>query len=150
MTKGKPWPTGDEKLLRDWFSSGITDLTILFSKFGEKYSEEGIRQKLISNGLLNEQRRRRHAKREFFCSPKLDLPTNLPTVEDTLKILAATMHKSIEGGLSKEEIQHLQVVANLATAYKAALAEYMDYRGLEKRLEEAEAKYAEITRKTTA
>ncbi len=148
MTKGKPWPNEDERLLRDLFSSGITDLDVLVAKFSEKYTREGVRQKLISFGMLKEQSRHCR-KKEPFRTSKLEVPTDLPTIETTLKIIGAAMLKIVEGGLRKEEVQNLQILASLAKTYKETYAEYADYRGLEDRVIEAEAKYAELVKKTS-
>ncbi|MGD6806535.1 MAG: hypothetical protein ACQCN4_06215 [Candidatus Bathyarchaeia archaeon] len=50
MTKGKPWPSEDEKKLQDWVNSGIGVEVIVFS-FDGKYTKEGIRQKMFALGL---------------------------------------------------------------------------------------------------
>ena len=97
-------------------------------------------------GLLKEQQHR--PKKLRCCSCKLELPAELPTVEETLKILAAVLRRGSEAGLEKAEIQRLQVVANIARTYKDMFADYLDYRGLEERLVDLEAKYSELTKKT--
>jgi tryptophan 2,3-dioxygenase len=145
--KGKPWEADDEKKLRKLLEEGTVDFGILASQFKGKYSPEGIRQKLIKLGLLKEQQQHR-PKKSRCCSSKLELPTELPTVEETLKILAAALRKGAEAGLDKAEVQQLQVVANLAKTYKDMFADYLDYRGLEERLVDLEAKYDELTKKT--
>ena len=144
--KGKPWEADDEKTLRKLFEEGAVDFGILASQFKGKYSSEGIRQKLIKLGLLKEQQHR--PKKLRCCSCKLELPAELPTVEETLKILAAVLRRGSEAGLEKAEIQRLQVVANIARTYKDMFADYLDYRGLEERLVDLEAKYSELTKKT--
>ena len=48
--------------------------------------------------------------------------------------------------MDKEEVARLQVVANLAKAYKDAFAEYLDYRGIEERLNVLERKYDDLDR----
>jgi hypothetical protein len=54
VTKGKPWPVDDEKNLKDWFTSGTTDLRVLAFSFEGRYTEEAIRQKLIKFDLMKE------------------------------------------------------------------------------------------------
>jgi hypothetical protein len=61
--------------------------------------------------------------------------------------LGAALLKSAEAGLSKDEVQRLQVVATLAKTYKDAFAEYLDYRGIEARLDKLEANYAALEKK---
>jgi hypothetical protein len=70
--------TADDSL--HWFTSGTTDYSALALNFEGKYSSEGVRQKLISLGLLKEQQQH-HQKKERCCSSKLDLPAELPTIE---------------------------------------------------------------------
>jgi hypothetical protein len=72
MTKGKPWPADDEKNLKEWFTSGTTNLRVLAFSFGGCYTEEAIRQKLIKFGLLKEQQQSKNS--ECCCSIKLNLP----------------------------------------------------------------------------
>ena len=55
MTKGKPWPVDDERKLRDWFTSGITDIGVLSFSFNGEYTEQVVRQKLIRLVLLKEE-----------------------------------------------------------------------------------------------
>jgi len=88
----------------------------------------------------------------YQTSLTLPLPAELPSVEEALKKLAGAIQASSEQRLSKVEVQRLQVVATLARAYKDILADYLDYRGIEAKLNDMEAKYASLlaqARKTT-
>ena len=78
------------------------------------------------------------------------LPEDLISAEDALKMLVGALKMACAPGLSKVEVQRLQVVANLARVYSEKLQEYLDLRGLEKRLFELEGKYAELAKKTLA
>jgi len=78
----------------------------------------------------------------------LDLPKELPSIEEALKILAAALEKSGQGGLNKVEIQRLQIVATLSRTYKDLLADYINYREIEAKLVEMEAKYAALLKKS--
>ena len=146
LVKGKPWEADDEKMLRKLFVEGTVDFGMLASQFKGKYSVEGIRQKLIKLGLLLREQQR--SKKLRCCSSRLELPAELPSVEEILKILAAVLMRGSEGGLEKAEVQRLQVVANVARTYKDMFADYLDYRGLEERLVDLEAKYYELTKKS--
>jgi hypothetical protein len=55
--------------------------------------------------------------------------------------------ESAEAGLSKDEVQRLQVVATSAKTYKEAFAEYLDYRGIESRLDKLDANYGALEKK---
>ena len=52
MTRGKPWPVDDEKLLKNWFDSGIHDLRVIAFSLDNKYSKNAIYQKLLDLGLI--------------------------------------------------------------------------------------------------
>ncbi len=136
MTKGRPWDIDEIRQLRGLAEEGkcVEEISRIMVK-----TREAIRQKMI-NLQLKEQQQVFHRKSRC-CSSKLELPSDLPTVEKTLQILAAALEKSAEAGLDTNEVKRLQVVANLAKTYKEAFAEYLDYRGLEERLTELEANY---------
>jgi hypothetical protein len=53
-------------------------------------------------------------------------------------------------GLSKVEVQRLQVVATLAKTYKEILADYINYRAIEEKLNDMEAKYAQLLQQRAA
>jgi hypothetical protein len=80
----------------------------------------------------------------------IPLPKELPSVEETLKKLAGALEAASASGLSKVEVQRLQVVATLARAYKEILADYINYRAIEEKLNELEAKYAQLLQQRAA
>jgi hypothetical protein len=145
LVKGKPWDFEDEKKLTSWFRSGTVDLRVLAFSFDGKYSEEGIRQKLIKLGLLKEQQQ---SKNLCCCSSKLELPEELPSVEETLKTLAASLESLQTFGLEKSDILRLRTIIGGAKVYKELLADYINYRGLEAELLELREKYAELSKKS--
>ncbi len=145
MVKGKPWPTEDEQKLTSWFRSGTVDLRILAFSFDCKYTEEGIRQKLINLGLLREQQQ---VQPNCCCSSKLELPKELPSIEDTVKILAAALEALKSPGLEKNDVFRLRTIITGAKVYKDLLSDYINYRGLEAELLELREKYAEFSKKT--
>jgi hypothetical protein len=149
MTKGKPWDISEERQLRDLVEQGKSVEAI--SKIMIK-TREAIRQKIFSLGLkvIKEQQQLVSGKKVRFCSSKLELPADLPSVEQALQILGAALIEGAEPGLDKDEIQRLQVVATLAKTYKEIFVDYLDYRGLEERLIEVENKYASLVKKSQA
>src|SRR3990170_3638986 len=134
MTKGKPWDINEERKLRQLVEEGKTG--------------DAITQKMFDLKLkcLKEEKTGISGKKTIFSSSQLSIPADLPNVEETLQILAAALLKSAEAGLSKDEVARLQVVANLAKTYKDAFAEYLDYRGIEERLNVLEKKYDDLDR----
>jgi hypothetical protein len=146
MTKGKPWPADDEKKLKDWFTSGITELRVLAFSFEEGYTEEAIRQKLIKFGLMKEQQQPKNLA--CCCSIKLELPEELPSIEETLKILAAALEALKTPGLDKAEVLRLRGIIAGAKVYQERFEVYVHYRELEEELMEARRKYAELRKKS--
>ncbi len=88
MTKGKSWPVEDERLLRDWYTSGTTDFGVLALSFDGRYSEDAIRQKLIKLQLLEGPKQ---PAAESWRDQDLELPDELPSVEEALKVLVAAL-----------------------------------------------------------
>jgi hypothetical protein len=147
LVKGRPWDLEDEKKLTSWFRSGTVDLRVLAFSFEGKYSEEGIRQKLLKLGLLREQQQ---SKNLCCYSSKLELPTELPSVEETLKTLSAALKSLETPGLDKCEVLRLRGIIAGAKVYKELLTDYLDYRGLEAELVEWNAKFAELSKKSSS
>jgi hypothetical protein len=147
MTKGKPWDIDEIRQLRQLVEEGkgVEEISKIMVK-----TKDAIRQKMLDLELkvLKEEERAGSQKKARFSSSKLSLPADLPTVEETLQILAAALRKGAEAGLDKDEVQRLQVVATLAKTYKELFADYLDYRGLEERLVELEGKYESLIKKS--
>lgn len=148
MTKGRPWDIEEERQLRQLVDEGKTVEAIC--KIMVK-THDAVAQKLFDLKLktVKEEKTAVSGKKTIFSSSKLNLPADLPNVEQTLQILGAALLKSAEAGLIKDEVGRLQVVATLAKTYKDAFAEYLDYRGIEARLDKLEANYAALEKKPT-
>ncbi|MCW4005280.1 MAG: hypothetical protein NWF04_01580 [Candidatus Bathyarchaeota archaeon] len=146
MTKGKPWPADDERKLRDWYTSGTTDLGVLAFSFNGDYTEEAVRQKLIKLGLVKEQQQPKNSP--CCCSTQLEIPKELPSIEETLKMLAAALEALKTPGLDRIEILRLRGIIAGAKVYQERFAEYVRYRELEEELLEARGKIAELRKKS--
>jgi hypothetical protein len=68
----------------------------------------------------------------------------LISVQKALELLSAALQKASEEGLDNIEIQRLNTVATLARTYENLFARFMQYREIEKRVVELEAKYARL------
>jgi hypothetical protein len=144
--KGKPWSVEDEKKLKEWVESGITDLAVLSFSFEGKYSRNAIYQKMLDLGIASREEEAR--KNNSSSSIRLTLPEELPSVEEALKTLAAAMKALETPGLDKTDVLRLRSLIQAASAYQIKLAEFIDYRGLEAELLELKRKYAELVKKT--
>jgi len=140
MPKGKPWTSEEVEKLRKLVAEGRS-WNVLATEL--KRSEGAVRQKCRRLGLevvVN-------ASGRFTTTSELEIPKELPSVEEALKILAAALKAAAQEGLDNTEIQRLQVVATLARTYENLLSNFMHYREIEKRLVELEAKYARLAKK---
>jgi len=138
--KGKPWTVKEESSLKQLVVSGER-LDVIAAKLGK--SKQAIRRKAERLGLEGVGQRR--SKRT--TTSDLQLPKELPSVEEALKILAGALISAAKPGLDRVEVQRLQVVATLARTYTDLLADYVDYWGIEAKVLELEAKYARLAKK---
>lgn len=105
-------------------------------------SPEAIRKKIERLGLEVVDH-----KGNSRTTTSLKIPKELPTVEETLKMLASALNAAMLPGLDKVEVQRLQTVARLAKTYKDLFSDYVDYRGIEAELVELRGKYEDLVKK---
>ena len=139
--KGKPWSVEKERQLRALVEDGksLREISVTLEK-----SPEAVRAKMKR---LNLEVDKQQATGSRSSTSNVILPQELISAKDTLKMLVGALKMACTPGLSKVEVQRLQVVAVLARTYSEKLTEYLDLRGLEQRLFELEGKYAEIAKK---
>ena len=139
--KGKPWAVEEEKQLGEMVQAGkrISEIAAFFGK-----SQGSIKKKMKRLGLEVVVQKTTDLR---TTTSNVILPAELVSAEDALKMLVGALKMACTPGLSKVEVQRLQVVATLARTYSEKLQEYLDLRGLEKRLFELEGKYAELAKK---
>ena len=137
MVKGKPWSVEDEKKLKDWVTSGVSVDALVFS-FDGQYTKDAIYKKIERLGLevVDEEK-----KNLSTTTSKLELPAELPSVEEALKMLSAALTALDTLGLEKSEVLRLRGIISGAKVYKELLTDYMNYRGLEAKLLELKDKY---------
>ena len=75
------------------------------------------------------------------------MPEELISLEDALKKLVAVMTALETIGLSKTEIMRLRSLIQTSCLYQKRIAEYIDYRGLEKRLIELTEEYEALAKR---
>ena len=129
MTKGKPWSVDEEATLKA-LADANTPIDIMAAKLKRK--PDAVYVKCIRLGLT---------KRPVSLVSSVPLPKELPSVEETLKKLAAAFETACTPGLDRVEVQRLQVVATLSKTYNELLADYLNYRGIETKLNDMEVKY---------
>ena len=129
----------EQELLRLWREG--TSIEALAQKY--KRTPDAIKMKLKRLGVDIV------AAKAQITGP-LEIPKELPSLEEVLKIVAAAIQKACEPGLGRTELQRLDVIANLYKAYADGLERYVGYRNIEEKLLEMEKKYAELARKAQA
>ena len=103
------------------------DLRVLAFSLEGKYTENAIYQKLLDLGLLKEEEDSKH---HFSSSSKLELPEDLPSIEETVKTLAGALEALKSPGLEKNDVFRLRTIITGAKVYKDLLFDYINYRGL--------------------
>jgi DNA-binding transcriptional MerR regulator len=141
MPRGKPWTIEKEKQLKSLLDRGLSIRKI--SELLEK-SPEAVRVKIKRLGL--EVVDRQSADDRASTSNEI-LPHELISMEDSLKLLVGALKLACTPGLSKVEVQRLQVVATLSRNYHIQLPVYLKMRTVEKRLFELEGKIVEFVKR---
>jgi hypothetical protein len=137
VTKGLPWTVEEEALLKSLVEAK-TPLDVMAVKLGRQRGAVLLKCRRL--GLSCGQ----------ATSSEISLPAELPSVEEALKMLAGALKAACASGLSRVEVQRLQVVATLAKTYKEILSDYINYREIEAKLNDMEAKYAALLRQQAA
>ena len=132
MTRGLPWTVEEENLLKK-FVVAKTPLDVIAATLGRQAPAILVKCQRMGLPISGQ-----------VTAAAIPLPAELPSVEETLKKLAGALDAASAPGLSKVEVQRLQVVATLARAYKEILADYINYREIEAKLNDMEAKYAAL------
>ena len=140
MTKGKPWDIEEERQLRDLFGEGksVDQIAKTMVK-----TRDAVLNKVYDLGLKREEEDKAHSRR---LSSSFQLPSELPSVEEALKKLAAALRELEQPGLDQAEVLRLRSIISGVKVYKEIFADYFNYCELEERLVELEKKYAESTR----
>ena len=140
VPKGKPWTREEEMKLRELRSEGhkVSEIAVLMGK-----SEEAVMKKLQRLGLKVVQQRGPNWTTSSVAS-EIIVAEELYSVEEALGMFAGAMKALGTPGLAKAEVIRLRSLVQAASVYQVKFAEYLDYRGIEKKLVELERKYQEL------
>ncbi len=139
MPKGKPWTIEDEEQLRQLAAADEKPISIA-AKLGK--TPQAVVAKARRLNIEVEA-----AEHYQLTSTSIQPPSELPTPEEALKILAGALKAATQPGLTKVEVQRLQVLSRIARAYDYLLANYVQYRQIETKLVQLERKYALLTQR---
>lgn len=136
-SKSYYWTREEERKLVEFWRQDVRNPEILADRLGRKL--EGVKKKLSRLGLVVEPE-----KGVGPTTTELEMPEELPSVEEALKLLVAAMEALQKPGLSRAEVSRLRSIIQAVRTYKELFADYMDYRGIEAHLIELEAKYRKL------
>jgi hypothetical protein len=139
MTKGKPWEIDEIRQLRELVEEGLSVEEI--SRIMVK-TLDSIKQKMFDLKL----KEKRAGGGTAVFSSSLELPTDLPSVEDSLRTLSAALKALETPGLDQSEVLRLRGVISGVKIYKEIFADFLNYCELEGRLADLEGKYAQLNK----
>ncbi len=133
MAKGKPWTLEEEIDLQKLVEAN-THVDTIAAHFRKKPGAIIIKCQRLGLKLNS----------KGYVDTSISFPRELPSVEDTLKMLAGALKTATKPGLNKAELQRLQTVATIAKTYKELLSDYINYREIETKLKEVEEQNAQL------
>ena len=122
--KGKPWTAEEEKQLLEMLKEGRS-VRAIAKALGK--TRDCVRMKIARLGL--EVVVQRESQRTTTTS--LQLPSELPSVEEALKTLSAALKALETPGLDQAETLRLRSIIQGAKIYKELFVEYVDIKGFE-------------------
>ncbi len=140
MTKGKPWPIEDERKLREQVDAG-RNLDDLVVSLGNKYTRNAVYQKIVDLDLKKPETIT-HEVAPSSKSTKLILPTELPSLEESLKKLTAASNALQSPDLSRTDVIRLRSIIMAEKIYQEQFPKYVKYRELEDEVMELRKKLA--------
>lgn len=138
--KGKPWTLEEENRLRQLLGANRSARAI--ARIMGK-SRECVSMKIARLGLeVVTEQKNGGVTTTSLC--ELVLPSELPSIEEQLKMLAAALETLRTGQIEKLDVMRLRTIIQGVRVYQELLAEYVDYRGIEAKVAELEEKYAKL------
>ena len=144
--KGKPWTVEEEKRLRDLMAEKNSAFVIarIIGK-----SLNSVKSKIRRLGLVEEDQQIQgpSSSSNLISGFSLNPDGELPNLEKALQVLSEALAALGTPGLDPNETLRLRSIIQGVKTYKELLTDYLDFYGLEKRLFDLEAKYAELAKK---
>jgi IS30 family transposase len=141
LVKGKPWTTEEEERLRQLLKANRSARAI--ARIMGK-SRECVSMKIARLGLevVTEQKNSGVTTTSHLTT--LKLPTELPSIEEQLRVLAAALEALRSPEIDKLDVLRLRAIIQGVRVYQDKVAEFVDYRGIEAKVVDLEAKYAKL------
>ncbi len=139
MTRGKAWTVDEELKLKALLEAGLP-VPIIATRLSK--TEVAVVLKVSRLGLKDDKKGEKLLLSS--SSGELELPVELPTVEEAGKILGGALLAMMRPGASKEDLRRWKAVADVAWKYKEFMADFLDYRALEEKYVELRKKYEDL------
>ena len=139
--KGKPWTVEEENRLRQLLKANRSARAI--ARIMGK-SRECVSMKIARLGLEVVTDEKNSDVTTTSRLTTLQLPSELPSVEEQLRVLAAALEALRSPEVEKLDVLRLRAIIQGVRVYQELLAEYVDYRGIEAKVVDLEAKYAKL------
>jgi len=139
VTRGKAWTVDEELKLKALLEAGLP-VPIIATRLSK--TEVAVVLKVSRLGLKDDKKGEKMLSSS--SSGELELPVELPTVEEAGKILGGALLAMMRPGVSKEDLRRWKAVADVAWKYKEFMADFLDYRALEEKYVELRKKYEDL------
>ena len=141
VPKGKPWSVEQTRRLVELRNNGktVAEIANLMDK-----SVDAIKQKLRRLGLKVVTIE--NSEGTTSTAEELIVPDDLPSIETAMLKLTAAMNALENPKLSKTDVMRLKTLIHTSKIYQKLLAEYLDYRKVERRLIVLDEKYAQLVK----
>ncbi len=136
MTKGKPWTLEEEKQLHLMLQDNKS-VRVMAKALGK--TRDCVRMKIARLGLDVVVQ----SESERTTTSSLKVPSELPSIEEELRKLAAALSALETPGLEQAETLRLRSIIQGVKIYKELFEDYVDYRGLEAEVAEVKRRLAE-------
>ncbi len=134
--KGKPWTVDEEKQLQQMLQSG-KHVRVIARTLGKTRDCVRIKIARLGLGVVVQ------PKSERTTTSSLQLPSDLPSIEEELKKLSAALTALEQPGLEQAETLRLRSIIQGVKIYKELFEDFVDYRGFEAEVLEVKRRLAE-------
>ncbi len=134
MPKGKHWSAQEEADLKTLVETDIP-LEQIAAKLGKTPGAIIIKCKRL--GL--------RIDTKGYVDSSVAIPRECPSMEESLCMMAGALKGALKPGLDKIEVQRLTAVSNMARTYSEFLDRFVNYRGIENKLQEMEKRVEELS-----
>ena len=132
------WTRKEERKLMDLWNKGEHNANILAAQLNRK--PEAVRKKLVRMGLVVGQEKKNgettttREETEQETRVRLNIPKELPTIEETLKLQVSAVNALRKGNITKTDIARFKTIIQGTKIYKEMFADYVHYLEIEKEL----------------